>query len=152
MAKPGLGRIDNYPESSHGSAWRDPGLDLGPNFKCQGNQWINSPGCRPKPHSSALQFRCLSSPFSLAVAPQRTLSSIHQLYTCCLNVCHEISRNPITYQHDDKSLRTPRAATRVDRPHPREEDRETKDADRPLSLMNSLPSLWGSSDVTLGPS
>jgi hypothetical protein len=34
MAKAqGLGRIDSYVESFHGSAWRDPGLDLGPNFK-----------------------------------------------------------------------------------------------------------------------
>jgi hypothetical protein len=63
-------------------------------------------------------FRCLSCPFSLAVAPQRTLSSLHQLYTCCLNVCHETSRNPTTYRYDDKPLRTPTAATRVDRPRP----------------------------------
>lgn len=63
-------------------------------------------------------FRCLNCPFSLAVTPQRTLSCLHQLYACCLNVYHEISRNPITYRHDDKPLRTPTAATRVDRPHP----------------------------------
>ena len=62
-------------------------------------------------------FRCLNCPFSLAATPQTTLSCLHQLYTCWLNVCHEISRNPITYRHDDKPLSTT-AATRVDRPYP----------------------------------
>ena len=138
----------------HGSAWRDPDLDWGQTLSdriARGIKRLFSWHIALNPiHHDC--FRCLSCPFSLAVTPQRTFSCLHQLYTCCLNVCHEISRNPITYRHDDKSLRTPTAATRVDRPHPGQEDRETKDADRPLSLMNRLPSLWGSSEVTLGPS